>query len=47
MVIALWYYPKIVAFPYVGDAVHMSTVGIAAVASAAGIAYGVIEHIVD
>ena len=47
MVIALWYYPKIVAFPYVGDTVHMTTLGIAAVAAAAGVAYGVIEHIVD
>ena len=49
MVIVLWYYPKIVAFPYLGDGsgMHMSTVGIAAVAAAAGVAYGVIEHIVD
>lgn len=47
MIIALWYYPKIVAFPYMGDTVQMSTVGIAAVAAAAGVAYGVIEHIVD
>ena len=49
MVIALWYYPKIVAFPYMGDGsgMQMSTVGIAAVAAAAGVAYGVIEHIVD
>lgn len=49
MIIALWYYPKIVAFPYMGDSsgMQMSTVGIAAVAAAAGVAYGVIEHIVD